>query len=434
MRICIHRGAEEIGGNCVELEQDGARILLDLGLPLDAENAVGAPLPQIPGLAEGDDPSLLAIILSHPHADHYGLIPAAHSSIPVWLGKDAEALLKAALSFSPAGASFPNSHNYQHRKPFKIGPFTITPFLIDHSAFDSYGFLVEAGNRRIFYSGDLRAHGRKGWTFSDLVARPPANIDALLLEGTTLSRASRDAPKTETMLEQEIVDDIAGAKGAVLAWFSGQNIDRFVTFFRAAIRTGRTMVIDPYLANLLLAVARDTLPDPRDSELRVFLPKAMKSRIIREKRFDLVEPFRSRRIYPEELGKRPEQLLIAFRPSMRQDIEAIDALRGAMLIYSLWPGYLSRRDDDFRAWCADHGIDFVIRHCSGHADSTTLRRLADALAPRRIVPIHTEAADRFPGTFASHVIDAHRNGEWWDMPPRDAGEEPNQLDGRGSDI
>ena len=55
MRICIHRGAEEIGGNCVELEQDGARVLLDLGLPLDAENAVGAPLPQIPGLADGDE-------------------------------------------------------------------------------------------------------------------------------------------------------------------------------------------------------------------------------------------------------------------------------------------------------------------------------------------------------------------------------------------
>ena len=55
MRICIHRGAEEIGGNCVELEQDGARVLLDLGLPLDAENAVGAPLPKIPGLADGDD-------------------------------------------------------------------------------------------------------------------------------------------------------------------------------------------------------------------------------------------------------------------------------------------------------------------------------------------------------------------------------------------
>ncbi len=43
MRICMHRGAEEIGGNCVELGQDRARILLDLGLLLDAENAVGAP-------------------------------------------------------------------------------------------------------------------------------------------------------------------------------------------------------------------------------------------------------------------------------------------------------------------------------------------------------------------------------------------------------
>ena len=29
-RACIHRGAEQIGGTCVELACDGARILLDV--------------------------------------------------------------------------------------------------------------------------------------------------------------------------------------------------------------------------------------------------------------------------------------------------------------------------------------------------------------------------------------------------------------------
>ena len=37
MKICIHRGAEEIGGTCVEVFSAGKRLIIDLGLPLDAE-------------------------------------------------------------------------------------------------------------------------------------------------------------------------------------------------------------------------------------------------------------------------------------------------------------------------------------------------------------------------------------------------------------
>ena len=37
MRITLHRGARRIGGNCVELAVPSARLMLDLGLPLDAK-------------------------------------------------------------------------------------------------------------------------------------------------------------------------------------------------------------------------------------------------------------------------------------------------------------------------------------------------------------------------------------------------------------
>ena len=40
----------------------------------------------------------------------------------------------------------------------------------------------------MFYSGDLRAHGRKAVLFEELVKNPPGAIDILLLEGTTFSR------------------------------------------------------------------------------------------------------------------------------------------------------------------------------------------------------------------------------------------------------
>jgi len=54
MRACIHRGSGEIGGNCVELEQDGFRIVLDVGRPLAAGRHQEVPLPDVPGLASGD--------------------------------------------------------------------------------------------------------------------------------------------------------------------------------------------------------------------------------------------------------------------------------------------------------------------------------------------------------------------------------------------
>ena len=58
MKVCIHRGAAEVGGSCIEVEAKGARIVLDLGLPLDTGFDTEASLPDVAGLTERD-PSLL---------------------------------------------------------------------------------------------------------------------------------------------------------------------------------------------------------------------------------------------------------------------------------------------------------------------------------------------------------------------------------------
>ena len=34
MNLTIHRGTNEIGGSCIELQSDNSRILLDFGMPL----------------------------------------------------------------------------------------------------------------------------------------------------------------------------------------------------------------------------------------------------------------------------------------------------------------------------------------------------------------------------------------------------------------
>ena len=67
MKICIHRGTREIGGTCIELEAEGRRIALDVGLPLDApDEGHESLLPAVPGFREPDD-SLLGVVISHAH-------------------------------------------------------------------------------------------------------------------------------------------------------------------------------------------------------------------------------------------------------------------------------------------------------------------------------------------------------------------------------
>src|SRR5674476_1026132 len=102
MRLRIHHGTREIGGTCVELESGGFRILLDLGLPLDAADIDAVPLPNIAGLSTAD-PSFLGVILSHGHRDHWGLLPKARADIPIIMGKAAESVMRAAADFVPGG-------------------------------------------------------------------------------------------------------------------------------------------------------------------------------------------------------------------------------------------------------------------------------------------------------------------------------------------
>lgn len=414
MRLRIHRGAHEIGGNCVEIESGRYSILLDLGLPLTAEKPDPSLLPDIPGLTDGSNPHLLGVILSHTHGDHYGLTGLVHSTVPVFMGVQAQTVLLASLPFVRQSQLPPTIRSYRNGLPFELGPFRVSPYLADHSAFDAYSLLIEADGKRIFYSGDLRAHGRKARLFEDLIRRPPKAIDVLMLEGTTLSRPdATNEPETESELEGRILGIINGSPGLVLAAFSPQNIDRFVTIFRATRRAGRTFIADAYLAHILDQLALPSLPLPADGALRVYLPDSQKRKIIADRQFDIVSPFRAARIYAEEIEANPSKWVMLFRESMTPDLDRLPPHTASTLINSLWPGYLDRDSNQLASWCHRHEIALKIAHTSGHADPNSLARLAHALNPRMVVPIHTQA----PQIMDSLVRNVRvlRDGAWLEV-------------------
>lgn len=410
MRLRIHRGAQEIGGNCIELESQGQHLLLDLGLPLDGSDPDTMPLPAVSGLASGDDPAFLGVVISHPHQDHYGLAHRVHPNTHFYIGQAASRILKVSGLFTSSGFDREPTAYLRDRVPIRIGPFTVTPYLCDHSAYDAYSLLIEAGGKRLFYSGDFRGHGRKAKTFERFLASPPRDIDVLLMEGTTVSRDAEESVLTEEALEKQILASLSKTQGIALACFSGQNIDRLVTFYKAVKAAGRVFVMDLYMAHVLEAIGNPRLPHPSWDGVQVYVPQRLKNKLRRMGAVDAINRFHRYRIYPEGIAAHPEQFVMTFRSSMIQDLEHMECLAGGKLLYSLWPGYLKRDGGELEDWCEQKGLSLVHHHTSGHASVFDLKRFADSLNPKRLIPIHSFAGDRYPEFFSNVVV--AEDGRW----------------------
>jgi ribonuclease J len=413
MRVCIHRGTKEIGGSCVEIESSGDRILVDIGLPLDPQ-LTDIPLPPVSGL-EHSDPSLLAIAISHLHLDHYGLAEKISEDVPFLIGEGARKILKASGLLFSDKYHFENTVLLQNKKPINLGAFTVTPYLMDHSAYDAYSFLIEADGKRIFYTGDFRGHGRKGKLLDQLVVNPPKGVNVLLMEGSTLGRSGIDnVYPSEEELENQFVDHFNRSMKTTFVWTSAQNIDRLVTIYKACRRTGKTFVVDLFSANILRSIGNPNLPQPGWQQFQIFVPKFQRIKIKEKKLFDFVREFSHCRIYPEELEKNAQNSVVLFRPSMVRDFEGILSLNSSTLIYSLWSGYLEDEQYGwFKEWLKQNNIQLFHCHTSGHAPVFDLKRLAKAIAPEVIVPIHSFEPQMYPDLFANVRIE--NDGVWWDV-------------------
>lgn len=414
MRIRIHRGTKEIGGTCVELAADGGRILLDLGLPLDGDADEISVHPSIEGLAGDSD--LLALVLSHGHVDHWGLAHLAGPDLPVALGAATHRILQAAVPFVPRPYVPARPIEFTSGTPLQFGPFLVTPHLVDHSAYDAYALEVEADGQRLFYSGDIRAHGRKAALFERLVAHPPRSIDVMLMEGSSFGRLSPDHVfPTETDVEQRLVDLFQATDGLTLVAASAQNIDRMVSLYRACKRSGRTLIIDLYAAEILRATENAAnIPQSDWPQVAVYVPQYQRIQIKRSGRFDLLDPHKTNRVFVERLEDLAPRAAMLFRPAMLRDLDRADCLSGARAIWSQWDGYLKQeRGLALLAELQARSIPLDHAHTSGHASIPDLKRLAAAIQPKTLVPIHTYEPEQFPAHF--QAVSLKNDGEWWDV-------------------
>lgn len=248
-----------------------------------------------------------------------------------------------------------------------------------------------------------------------MLRKPPRDVDVMLMEGTNVRGEVKGAPDlSEDEVEKAIMDQVRHTSGMTLVTYSSQNIDRLVTLYRAAKRTDKILVVDLYTATMAQATGRESIPVPGWRNLLVYVPNSQRIRIAQTKAYERLDPIKSVRIFPEGLADRRSDLVMTFRMSMARELEKAECLEGASAIWSMWPGYLERPSEKrYIDFLSKHKIPHQIHHASGHAYLNDLQKLAAAVAPQRLVPIHSLAADRFAEHF-EHV-ERHEDGEWWEV-------------------
>jgi len=413
--LTIHRGSRQIGGTCIELRCEGSRIFLDCGLPLEGLGGVSetgakavARRLSVPGLFD-EGPPADGILLSHAHPDHSGLIHETDPAVPVYASRMSFKMAMAASIF----ANLPSigkarEHAMEPGKPIVIGAFRVTLYPVDHSIAGASAFLIEAAGKRILYTGDLRFHGRKtGMRRALLEACRRDRMDLVITEGTTLSRPPTGKARSEFDLENEGVDLVRRRVGLVLAHFSPLNLDRLVSFFRIAIKTGRIFVLDAYGAYVLLLAASEgvKVPDSRSSSgIRILLPEG----IWRTKGGRAIAAHRSRmEARSVELGDlldAPERFLMLWRPSMTERVFGGALPPGTFCIRSLWKGYLESAEElRLATEFAASGIEQGHLHASGHASRADLVEFLDNINARSIVVVHSERPEALRREFSNVV-------------------------------
>lgn len=396
MKIKVYRGTKEIGGTCVELKAENGKVLwVDLGAPLDDKN---------PDLDYADN-KVDALLISHPHQDHFGLMERVGAEVPIYIGELSLDLINATKIFTDSPQLQQNFITIKPWCSFTIaGTFNVTPYLTDHSTPEAFAFLIEADGKRVFYSGDFRATGRKNMVYHKMIESPPRDIDLLLIEGTMVERTNHRFP-TEASVEAAIYDIIKEQRNLSFVISSAQNIDRFVSVFRACGRTGKKVVIDVYTAWILDKVRKHSrsVPSIEWEEVKVY-EDPNQSKLIRDSSFN---DFRIR-IKQQSIDKTvfdcPSEYVYFVRYPNENFLNSCRSKGTINIIYSQWEGYLleqhtKRHPNYLNTLKNDHDILFQTVHTSGHATVPDLMNFAKAINPKKIVPIHTAYPEKFKEEF-----------------------------------
>lgn len=167
------------------------------------------------------------LFLLHNHIDHIGLI----SYIPVYsLCWKRQIYVYTIYYVILQEWKIICIFNIIDRETYYYKDIIITPYVVDHSAYNSLMFLIESEGKNLLHTGDFRNHGYKEIYFYKTLEKI-GKIDALITEGTSFSRENQNI--TEAELSNKATESMKKYNQVFILQSSGTNIDRITSMYKS---------------------------------------------------------------------------------------------------------------------------------------------------------------------------------------------------------
>lgn len=379
MQIKIYRGTHQIGGCITEIKTETSRIIIDMGEELPSANcAIQSPL-ELDGITSGN-PNCNAVLFTHYHGDHAGMFERVLPQIPIYMGAVAKQIYAVVQNTLKTKLNKGNPlkvlsfNEYIVGQSLYFGDIKVTPYAIDHSAFDAYMLLIEADGKRILHTGDFRMHGVKGGKMPIVFEKYCKNIDVLITEGTMLSRIDEKVISEHELGTQ--VDKLLYENKYVFSLCSSTNIDTIAEFYNAALKNNKPFIIceKDFQGEILNIVTQNTTsPFYNFNRRKVYSYGENLHEFMAEKGFF----FLGRANYTTQ--------------------KAIKNFPDSLLLYSMWSGYLDKTHPAFDEYKSNFvnsvlngGCRIVHLHTSGHASVDEIKKVCEITRAKTIIPIHSE--------------------------------------------
>ena len=370
MNIIIHRGTHQIGGSAIEISTVSTRIMLDFGNELSLDEKYTPINLAIDGVTKGK-PDCDGIVISHYHMDHLGQLTSALSEIPIYMGELSKeiALIGAEHQDRDLYLRLLGANTFRGGEAFSIGDIHIRPLVIDHSAADSYMFVIEAEGKRVLYTGDFRMHGLRHHVLDKLVNTYIGEVDVLITEGTSLSRDADDCISEATVLD-DISSYIQDGKYAFVMC-SSTNIDRIMGIWQN-MPTDKVLIFDAYQKRILDTVVNNVYYESslyRRHDSPLVLDKGKYPKYYMDNGFVC-------------LVRATENHISHIKEFPKDDVR---------IIYSMWTGYI---EENLALKALLETYPTYICHASGHVSKDDLIKFIELVNPDAIIPVHTDNPER----------------------------------------